>query len=161
MFFIAYTFKGQVHVFAGRVNIVSHPSCRTSAILKKFCPKGMSGLIWVQTVCKGHQQTTFVVIRKCIQVLPWYNSSQSKALRNYFELSKVQQCHQHTCTCSICLYNITSATRGQISLSWCSLFNVLPMVLDPFTFRKSHSKLSVHTSQMHSLTLSLLGAHAN
>ena len=34
MFFIAYTFKGQVHVFAGQVKIVSHSSCRTSAILK-------------------------------------------------------------------------------------------------------------------------------
>ena len=38
MFFIAYTFKGQVHVLAGRVKIVSHSSCRTSAILKYFCP---------------------------------------------------------------------------------------------------------------------------
>ena len=38
MFFIAYTFKGQVHVFAGRVKIVSHLSCRTSTILKYFCP---------------------------------------------------------------------------------------------------------------------------
>ena len=38
MLFIAYTFKGHVHVFAGRVKIVSHSSCRTSAILKYFCP---------------------------------------------------------------------------------------------------------------------------
>ena len=38
MFFIAYAFKGQVHVFAGRVKIVSHMSCRTSAILEYFCP---------------------------------------------------------------------------------------------------------------------------
>ena len=38
MFFIAYTFKGQVQVFAGRVKIVSHSSCRTSTILKYFCP---------------------------------------------------------------------------------------------------------------------------
>ena len=38
MLFIAYTFKGQVHVFAGRVKIVSHSSCRTSTILKYFCP---------------------------------------------------------------------------------------------------------------------------
>ena len=38
IFFIAYTFKGQVHGFAGRVKIVSHSSCRTSAILKYFCP---------------------------------------------------------------------------------------------------------------------------
>ena len=36
--FIAYTFKGQVHVFAGQVKIVSHLSCRTSTILKYFCP---------------------------------------------------------------------------------------------------------------------------
>ena len=38
MFFIVYAFKGQVHVFAGRVKIVSHSSCRTSATLKYFCP---------------------------------------------------------------------------------------------------------------------------
>ena len=38
MFFIVYAFKGQVHVFAGRVKIVSHSSCRTSAISKYFCP---------------------------------------------------------------------------------------------------------------------------
>ena len=37
MFFIAYAFKVQVHVFAGRVLIVSHSSCRTSAIWKYFC----------------------------------------------------------------------------------------------------------------------------
>ena len=38
MFFIAYAFKGQVLLFAGQVKIVSHSSCRTSAILKYFCP---------------------------------------------------------------------------------------------------------------------------
>ena len=31
-------FKGQVHVFAGQVKIVSHSSCRTSAIFKYFFP---------------------------------------------------------------------------------------------------------------------------
>ena len=35
---IAYVFKGQVHVFAGRVKIVSHSSCRTGTMLKYFCP---------------------------------------------------------------------------------------------------------------------------
>ena len=38
MFFIAYTFKGHVHAFAGRVKVVGHSSCRTSAIFKYFCP---------------------------------------------------------------------------------------------------------------------------
>ena len=38
MFCIEYTFKGHVYVFAGRVKIVSHSACRTSAILKYFCP---------------------------------------------------------------------------------------------------------------------------
>ena len=38
MFFIAHAFKGHVHVFAGRVKVVSHSSCRTSAISKYFCP---------------------------------------------------------------------------------------------------------------------------
>ena len=38
MFFNVYAFKGQVHVATGQVKIVSHSSCRTSAILKYFCP---------------------------------------------------------------------------------------------------------------------------
>ena len=38
MFLIAYALKGQVRVFAGQVKIVSHSSCRTSAILKYFFP---------------------------------------------------------------------------------------------------------------------------
>ena len=38
MFCIAYAFKGRAHVFVGRVKAVSHSSCRTSAILKYFCP---------------------------------------------------------------------------------------------------------------------------
>ena len=38
MFFIAYAFKGHVHAFAGRVKVVRHSSCRTSAIFKYFCP---------------------------------------------------------------------------------------------------------------------------
>ena len=46
MFFIAYAFKGQVHVFAEQVKIVSHLSCRTSAILKYFCP--LVRLSWKQ-----------------------------------------------------------------------------------------------------------------
>ena len=37
MFSIAYAFKGQVHMFEGRVKIVSQSSCRTSAILRYFC----------------------------------------------------------------------------------------------------------------------------
>ena len=41
MFFIAYTFKGQVHAFAVQVIIVSHSSCRTSAILKYLCSLGL------------------------------------------------------------------------------------------------------------------------
>ena len=36
MFFIAYTFKGKVHVFTEWVKIVSHSSCRTCAIFKIF-----------------------------------------------------------------------------------------------------------------------------
>ena len=38
VFLIAYTLKGQVHVFAGRVKILSDSSFRTSTILKYFCP---------------------------------------------------------------------------------------------------------------------------
>ena len=38
MFFTAYAFKGQVHVFAGRVKIVGHSSCRTSAYRIIFVP---------------------------------------------------------------------------------------------------------------------------
>ena len=45
MFFMQYAFKAQVHVFAGQVKSVSHSSCRTSAILKYFCPL-LVGLHW-------------------------------------------------------------------------------------------------------------------
>ena len=38
MFSIAYTFKRQLYMFEGRVKIVSHSSCRTSALLKYFVP---------------------------------------------------------------------------------------------------------------------------
>ena len=38
MFFNAYAFKGQVHVFAGWVKILSPSSCRTSAIFKYIVP---------------------------------------------------------------------------------------------------------------------------
>ena len=38
LFFIAYAFEGQVHVFAGPVKNLSHLSCRTSAIFNYFCP---------------------------------------------------------------------------------------------------------------------------
>ena len=38
VFFTAYTFIGQLHVFAGQVKIINHSPCRTSAILKYFCP---------------------------------------------------------------------------------------------------------------------------
>ena len=46
MFFIANTFKRQVHVFAGQVKIVSHSSCRTNAILKYFCPLNMYKIMY-------------------------------------------------------------------------------------------------------------------
>ena len=37
MFSIVYASKGQVCVFAGRVKIVSHSSCRTCVLLKYLC----------------------------------------------------------------------------------------------------------------------------
>ena len=40
MFFIAYAFKREMHVFAGQVKIVSYSSSRTSAILKYFLSPG-------------------------------------------------------------------------------------------------------------------------
>ena len=73
MYFIAYTFKEQVHVFAGRVKIVSHSSCRTSAILKYFCPlKGITMLTWNVALIKTnwasleHRST----IKKCLPPPP-------------------------------------------------------------------------------------------
>ena len=53
--FIAYAFKGQVHVFAGRMKIVSHPSCTTSVILKYFCP-----LLFLGVYLRCTWQTVFV-----------------------------------------------------------------------------------------------------
>ena len=43
MFFIE---KGQVHVFARLVKIVSYSSCRTSAIFKYFCPDKFDHTYW-------------------------------------------------------------------------------------------------------------------
>ena len=51
MFFIVYAFKGQVHMFAVQVKIVSHSSCRTSVILKYFCPLKLMGVMH-RTPCK-------------------------------------------------------------------------------------------------------------
>ena len=51
MFFIVYAFKGHVHAFAGRVKVVSHLSCRTSAIFKYFCPLNIISdyqTVWIQ-----------------------------------------------------------------------------------------------------------------
>ena len=60
MFFIAYTFKGQVHVFAGRVKTVIHSSCMTSAILNYFCPlQNLSSA----AVVIGNLRVTLIVIQ--------------------------------------------------------------------------------------------------
>ena len=45
-------FKGQVRVFAGRVKIVSHFSCRTSAILKYFLSPHHEMVIFSSFLCK-------------------------------------------------------------------------------------------------------------
>ena len=45
MLFIVYPFKGKVHVFVGRVKIVSHSSRRTSAILKYFLSPDLGSLL--------------------------------------------------------------------------------------------------------------------
>ena len=58
MFFIAYTFKGQVHVFARRVKIVSHSSCRTSTILKYFFPL----LMPISTINRGSYMSADVLL---------------------------------------------------------------------------------------------------
>ena len=45
---------GQVHVFAGRVKIVSHLSCKTSATLKYFCPLCVHRSFTALTWCGPH-----------------------------------------------------------------------------------------------------------
>ena len=45
-------FKGQLHVFAGWVKIVSHLSCRTSAILKYFCRLELTTVFTLNTWVK-------------------------------------------------------------------------------------------------------------
>ena len=45
----AYAFEGHVHVLAGRVKVVSHSSCRKSAIFKYFIsPEGRIHLMLVR-----------------------------------------------------------------------------------------------------------------
>ena len=56
MLFIAYTFKGQVHVFARRVKILSHSSCRTSAILDIFVPCKQKNFRRVESKAKIRNQ---------------------------------------------------------------------------------------------------------
>ena len=46
MFFIAYVFKGQVLVIAGRVKIVSHSPFRTFAIFEYFCPLSYKNMLY-------------------------------------------------------------------------------------------------------------------
>ena len=72
VFFIAYAFKGQVHVFAGQVKIVSHSSCRTSAILKYFCP-----LIHLSLLSTGStQEDPFHpdITEKLLTLKEWYQT---------------------------------------------------------------------------------------
>ena len=82
MFFIAYTFKGHVHAFAGRVKVVSHSSCRTSAILKYFCPllckvsfstKCFSVKYWTGHRCFIHKLELYCVLAsKKISIPNWH-----------------------------------------------------------------------------------------
>ena len=66
MFFIAYTFKGEVHVFARQVKIVSHSSCRTSAILKYFCPLSSVLSIYIVTTFCLYSITIGLIFNSCI-----------------------------------------------------------------------------------------------
>ena len=77
MFFIAYAFKGQVHVFAGRVKIVSHSSCSITAILKYFYPLKVlniaqllqetisTGPFVMRTTCRACHGTRVIIKNKC------------------------------------------------------------------------------------------------
>ena len=51
MFFVAYAFKGHVHMFAGWVKVVSHLSCRTSTI-SKITPSLPASLGWFVKRCR-------------------------------------------------------------------------------------------------------------
>ena len=81
MFFIAYAFKGQLNVFAGRVKIVSHSSCRTSAILKYFCPL-FSCMISIKTVDSE-------AVWKTVQILvSWLLTLENSAYPDQLALSE-------------------------------------------------------------------------
>ena len=43
-----------MHAFAGRVEVVSHSSCRTSAIFKYFCP--LAGLYFSEAIVKDRPE---------------------------------------------------------------------------------------------------------
>ena len=94
MFFIAYAFKGQVHVFAGQVKVVSHSSCKTSAIFKYFCPLSMMrvythNMFWLSKV------NEFTVILCCIFRLTLGSPAKSVrtpiALRNNLKLANLRR----------------------------------------------------------------------
>ena len=65
MFFIAYAFIGQAHVFAGRVKIVSYSSCRTSAILEYFCPLLTTVLHQATSRCAKFLAIMFLSLFSC------------------------------------------------------------------------------------------------
>ena len=83
VFFIAYTFKGRVHVFAGQVKIVGHSCCRTSAILKYFVPGDCNVysldhqiLVLIAYITYIHN----VYIKKMFVCLVWFFTYQSTAM---------------------------------------------------------------------------------
>ena len=67
MFFIAYAFKGQMHEFAGRVKIVSHSSCRTSAILIFLSPGSPEATLAKMTHCwKSRVTAHFILVNSAL-----------------------------------------------------------------------------------------------
>ena len=68
MFFIAHAFKGQVHVFAGQVKIVSHSSSRTSAILKFFVPCIIAVLNYYLFIFKSRSKVKVIYFGLLVKV---------------------------------------------------------------------------------------------
>ena len=111
-----------MHVFAGRVKIVSHSSCRTSTILIFFCSLLSIQIIWakllfLQSFCSLFQSSPekvqFVISRKSRPQTPDIIRSTSATLGNFsIEESQWAMCKK----CEELLISINKVTRFTVNI---------------------------------------------
>ena len=142
MFYIANTLKGQVHVFAGCVKIVSHSSCRTSIILKYICPlyhtffnfethlndfkksvRRRTGRMSFHSCCKIHRQLLMPVIEKLAEIIAKMGLNTRKPV---FGVCEQQRCRP-ACTSAQSDQHLCYSLNGKYHIQTCykQYFNFL------------------------------------